>query len=290
MKSDIIIIAAQHYTRKRLSRYFEDRGFRCRIVERARVVPEQQIVITQDTVKFCGEDLLQNTAAAIVLDSGYMWPQPTAIPSEEQWFRYEENLDEYLRNERESASFWYSFLEILNDRLPVCVNPQEAYATEAFKPWALDLLSEQGIGTAAFIAGNNKKRIEQFLVDNPGPVLSLPVSNAEASSWVSRKELADLDRPVFLQAFSSKQGVRVLAVNGKAIHIEPQTSEIEEIADLIPPIQSVLKIHLSELVFRRSDKLVLSDFTAAPDLNRYPDDILCRALDELVTLIETATI
>lgn len=288
MKSDIIIIAAEQNTRKRLSRYFADRGFRCRIVERSEVVPKQQLVITQEMVKFCGEDLLQNTAAAIVLDSGYMWPQPTAIPSEEQWSRYEENLDEYLRNERESASFWYSFLEILNDHLPVCINPQAAYCAEAFKPWALDLLSEQGIGTAAFVAGNDKKRIEQFLMDNPGPVMSIPVSKDEAGSWVSREGLADLDRPVFLQAFSSKQEVRVLAVNGKAIHIEPQTSWIEELADPIPRIQSVLKTHLCELVFRRSDSLVLSNFKTAPDLNRYPDDILSRVLDEVITLIEKA--
>ena len=288
MKSNIIIIAPDPITQNRLSGHFEDSGFKPVVIERTRVVPQQQLIITQDAVKYCGEDLLQNTAAAIVLDSGYMWPQPAAVPTEEQWSRYAGNLDEYLRNEREAASFWYSFLEILNDCLPVCINPQEAYTTEAFKPWALEALSHRGIPTASFIAGNNRQKIAEFLEQNPGQVLSLPVSSDQGSRWVSAKDIVSREGPVYLQAFSTKLSASVLAVNGKAIHVEPERFDIDEIAHQISEIQSAVNMPLAELVFRRSDQLVLSDFRVSPDLNKYADETFSRALNEVLGVIKKA--
>ena len=286
MKSKIVIIAAEGSIRDFFSRYFEEKGFRSLIIERDKIISEQQLVITEDSVKFCDEDLIKQTAAAIVLDSGYMWPQPTSIPSEEQWSYYENNLDEYLRNERESASLWYSLLEILNDCVPVCINPQEAYTAEAFKPWALDILSEQGIATAPFIAGNNKKQISNFLEKNRGFVLSLPITSYGRNCWDWQEQFDHENAPVFLQALSSKEEVKIVVANGKAIHTDPEGSSIDDVIDKIPLIQSVLKIHLAELVFRYSDRLVLSDFKAAPDLSNLNEGTLTKLLDEILSLIE----
>ncbi len=50
----------------------------------------------------------------------------------------------------------------------------------------------------------------------------------------------------------------------------------DDVIDKIPLTQSVLKIHLAELVFRYSDRLVLSDFKAAPDLSNLNDGTLTK--------------
>lgn len=286
MKSNIIIIAAQQSTRDLFYKYFEDQGFRCLIIERDKIIPEQQLVVTEDSVEFCGEDIIKQTAAAIILDSGYMWPQPTSVPSDERWTYYENNLDEYLRNERESTSFWFSLLEILNDCVPLCINPQEAFTAEAFKPWALDVLSAEGIATAPFMAGNNKQQISKFIQQHPGPVLSLPISKEGRARWDWQEQIDHEHAPVFLQALTSKEEMSVIVVNGKVIHTDPEGASIDAAIEEIPRIQSVLKIPLAELVFRYSDRPVVSDFKAAPDLSNLSDDRLTNLLDEILSLVE----
>lgn len=285
MRTKIIIIAANKIVRDFLSGYFEGSGYRCLTIDRDRIIADQQLVITENSVAFCGQDLIGDTAAAIILDSGFMWPQPVTVPSVKQWAHYRNNLDEYLRNEREAASIWYSLLEILNDSLPICINPQEAFTAETFKPWALDILSARGVPAPPFLAGNNREQIAAFMARHPGPFLSLPVSEEETVHWDWQEQPDRGNSPVFIQAFTSKEEIRVLAANGKVIQVDPKGASIGEVIDHIPRIQSCLKLHLAELVFRHSNRQVLSDFKAAPELTDLDDQALAKLLDEIDKLI-----
>jgi hypothetical protein len=285
MKSKIIIITKDRRTREHFSGYFRDRGYECLAIERNRIIAEQQLALTENGAKFCGQELFAGTAAAIILDSGFMWPQPATAPTAAQWSAYERNLDEYLRNEREAASLWYSFLEILNDALPICINPQEAFTAEAFKPWALDLLAGNGVTTAPFVAGNNGEEIAKFINTHPGPLLSLPITGDEEESWNPPRLFDGHDAPVFLQAFASGEELRTVVANGKAIRVHPSGSNIEGVIDQIPLICSCLNLHLAELVFRDSDGLVLSDFKAVPDLENLDGQALTSLADEIHTMI-----
>jgi hypothetical protein len=95
-----------------------------------------------------GVDVLAEARAAVVLDSGMMWPVPMLDPSPEQWQHHRHRFDDYLRDERETSSFWFSCLDILNDRIPRCINPQAAFALDATKLDALEILRELGVPVA----------------------------------------------------------------------------------------------------------------------------------------------
>jgi hypothetical protein len=269
LKPQILVIAKDKDTRSMMKSFFSEKGFSPIIIERDSIIPEQQIVVCEDGIRFCDTDIIKGTVAAIILDSGYMWPNPVLKPTIEVWERYRNNLDEYLRNERESFSLWYSLLEILNESIPLCINPQEAFEGEAFKPWAFEKLGHSGVSVPLMISGNDVNKISTFIEENPGHFLSLPLSEDDNPEWITDYDSIGKDLnhvPVFLQSLSSRDAVHVFAVNGKPVITHPESADISDVIEQVPKIQDILQMPFAHLVFRYSDDLVLSDFCASPDL------------------------
>ena len=288
MKPKLLVIAKDETIKKSISTHFSKKGFHPIVIERNKIIPEQQIVICEDSIIFGDQDLLKNTAGAIILDSGYMWPQPVLKPTIEVWEHYRNNLDEYLRNERESFSLWYSFLEILNISLPLCINPQDAFEAQAFKPWSFTKLARSGIPVPPFISGNDHKTIATFFVNNSGSFLSFPLSENDTAEWIECADIQKLDlehTPVLLQSLSAKQKITIIAVNGKPVSIRPPSSDISKVIKYIPTIQKILHMPLAQLTFRFAEDLVLSDFSASPDFSPLSTETLNSVLKELELLI-----
>jgi hypothetical protein len=288
MKPQLLVMARDEKIKNSISRYFSGQGFQPIVIEREKIIPEQQMVICEDRIMFGDRDLLKNTAAAIILDSGYMWPQPVLKPTQEVWERYRNNLDEYLRNERESFSLWYSLLEILNKSIPLCINPQEAFEAEAFKPWTFTKLAQAGIPVPPFISGNDQNKIKTFLEKNAGSILSLPLSENDAGEWIEDCDTQKLNpeqTPILLQSLSTKHEIKIIAVNGKPVSIHPPSSDISQVIEHIPTILNILHMPLAQLTFRYAEDLALSDFHASPDfssLSMETIDALLKALAHLI--------
>ncbi|MGA1840703.1 MAG: hypothetical protein ACMUIU_08775 [bacterium] len=289
MKPQILVIAKDENTRGMMKSFFSEKGFNPIIIERNKIIPEQQIVVCEDGIRLGDTDIIKGTVAAIILDSGYMWPNPVLKPSMEIWEKYRNNLDEYLRNERESFSLWYSLLEILNESIPLCINPQEAFEAEAFKPWALEKLGDSGVSVPMMISGNDPDKIGSFIEKTPGHFLAIPLSEDDKPVWVTEYEvmLKDLNRiPVFLQSLSSRDAVHVFAVNGKPVVTNPESADISHVLEQIPKIQEILQMPFAHLIFRHSNDLVLSDFCASPDIGLFSKEEQGMIMDELWGFIE----
>jgi hypothetical protein len=289
LKPQILIIARDENTRSMMKSFFSEKGFRPIIIGRNRIIPEQQIVIYEDGIRFCDTDIIKGTVAAIILDSGYMWPNPVLKPSIDMWERYRNNLDEYLRNERESFSLWYSLLEILNESIPLCINPQEAFEGEAFKSWAFEKLGHSGVSVPLMISGNDVNKISAFIKENPGHFLSLPLLEDDNPEWITEYEAIGKDLnhvPVLLQSLSSRNAVHAFAVNGKPVVTHPESADISHVIEQIPKIQSILQIPFAHLIFRYTNDLVLSDFCASPDFALLSQEEQGMIMNELWGLIK----
>ncbi len=292
MKPQILVIAKDECTRNLIRAFFSEKGFLTIIIERNRIIPEQQIVICEDGIMFCDTDIIKDTAAAIILDSGYMWPNPVLKPSIKIWEMYRNNLDEYLRNERESFSLWYSLLEIINESIPLCINPQEAFEAEAFKPWAFERLAHSGVPVPEMISGNDPDKIGAFIKKNPGHFLSLPLSEDDTPVWIAEITEHDIKGinlnqvPVLLQSLSSQNAVHVFAVNSKPVAVHPESADISCVIEQIPKIQNILQMPFGQLIFRYANDLVLSDFCASPDFSLLSQKEQGMIMNELWGLIK----
>jgi len=269
--------------------YFSNNGYEAIAIDRHKIFENQQIAISDDKILYYEQDLLECTAGAIILDSGYMWPQPVVKPTLEKWMLFKNNVDKYFKYERETSSLWYSLLEILNDSLPLCINPQEAFEAESFKPWAFDMLDQEGVNIPPIISGNDKDAIMNFIDENNGKILSIPLYDNEKPLWVDTYENGFFhleEEPVMLQALSRKETIRIIAVKGKPVYTNPNSVEISELADQIPKIQDSLKIPFAELIFRYTDRPVLSDFSASPAIHSLSKKVIQSIMDALLALFK----
>ena len=263
-------------------------------------------------------------SAAIILDSGYMWQLPMLDPSVAEWELYADHFDDFLRNERESASFWYSLLQIINDRFPVSINRQEAFANAALKPDAPALLEEKGLPTAPCIISNDPEALTQFSREHPGFFYKTPLVPGGSSAWLNRTDLDALiqsisraPEPVQLQAFASTTPIRVMALGGEVLAQYPPTegdhqearqrntaestsahivsdaphNALATISELTAPIQKTLEIEWADLLFGRTPEgWRLADFSPTPALDRLPahqsNEVLERLFQHIQTLWE----
>lgn len=284
MNKQIIISTKEAQSNRRLSAFFRDQGFVPHIIDRNQIIPGAQLVITEKTVTWGQHDLLEHTRFALILDSGYMWPQPYIRPSPDEWNYYRNNLDEYLRNEREAASFWNSFLDILNSRVPVCLNPQAGFEAAAFKPCSFAGLCRLGIPLPPYLVTNDYTRVEEFA--GQYSLLYRPaLSEGSRGGWCTREEaLASVKEqtPLFLQGLTAQDEVVIRALNGRVLHTVPEGFAADSLP--VKSIQEALHLPLAELHFRCHDSWVLSDFSAAPSLDILPAaafDAFCTCLLEL---------
>ncbi|MBD3315934.1 MAG: hypothetical protein GF344_09120 [Chitinivibrionales bacterium] len=273
--------------------FFEAKGYECITVMRQSLFLEKSLYITNDGIHYQGKDLSAGIDAALVTDSGYMWPQPVTPLTEEQWGGYKNRLDEFLRNEREASSMWYSFLGILNETATVCINPQRAFEFQAFKPWAFEELRNAGIPLPPIMTGNDDVRIQSFMENHPGVYLKVPLTDSDSPEWLEThvaKERSFADSPALLQALTSKEESRVLVVGGRVVWTDGKGSRTagaeSKIWESIPILQECLSMPYAELTLRMSDGTMLSDFNAAPDITRIPDIHQRSALEAILGILE----
>jgi hypothetical protein len=286
VKKQLLVLVKHERARDAAVRFFTLRGFKTIAVDRREINEGNELVISHDRALYGDEDLLSNTAGALVLDSGYMWPQPAVKPSQIEWLSHRNDFDEYLRNERECASLWYSLLEILNHTLPLCMNMQAAFEAEAFKPWALATLEQGGVDVAPTISGNDRERMRTFIEQSGGPVLSVPLGIECEPRWIHSIDEADLQlevEPVMLQSLSNEETIRVVAVEGKALIVEPASCNDASIEYTVSAVHSLLKISFVELVFRYAGKPVLSDFSASPEMRLVSGEHSESILEEILS-------
>ncbi len=289
MPASLIIAAPAGPTRQRLERFFGPRGWRVVSLAREQIVARGQLVLDDLAVLLDGEEILDGTHAALIVDSGYMWPLPTLAPTPKQWAEHQGHFDEYLRDERETASLWYSLMEIINDRVEVCVNPQAAFEHEALKPFAFELLREAGVPLPALLTTNDPDALSSFCGQHPGGLLARELLPDAPARWLEKESPTELglDRsPLLVQALSSREKVEVMAVNGQAVVCRPQPSEEATLA-VVPVVQQVLQMPWATLVFRRdTGGEVLSDFSASPDLGALPPSDAERVLEALAQVVD----
>lgn len=285
MVERILIVAPAGPTRTALTAFL---GSRCRSlcsVERETVIAERALYVDAERILVHGDDVT-DAEVAIILDSGFMWPLPMLDPTRAQWDEHRHRFDDYLRDERESASLWFSFLDIVNVCVPLCINRQGAFALEAMKPDAFELLRAAGVAVAPMIATNSPEALVEFTKENPVDLLELSLCQA-APRWLDRNELAALNldqAPVLVQAVTRGETTRVMVIGGEAQVLEGPgsipTAEIEV-------IQHTLGAEWTELIFRRTNRgWVLSDFTAAPSIAGAGDAVTDRVLERLWALIQ----
>lgn len=290
MKPQLIVIIENQCVRDLFCRFFTKNGLEPIAIERSRIIPDQQIAITEERLEYCGRDITCGALAAIILDSGYMWPQPVLAPRDDEWERYQDTFDEYLRNIRESSSLWYSMLEIINYMVPLCINPQRAFETQAFKPFAFDELARAGVAVPPVISGNHEELTRDFIKRSAPFILSLPLSETSDTEWVADPEnvLSGLKSiPIFLQALTSQERISVISVNGKPVSVFPQErmSVADGLTDTIAVIQKTLHMPLAQLTFGQAGGWVLSDFSPCPNLEQLPEDALARVMAALLEMV-----
>jgi hypothetical protein len=288
-KTHLIIVAPAGPTRERLEAFFSSRAQVVASLAREQTIQRQLLVIEDRRVLWDGADLLDAAEVALVLDSGYMWPLPLLDPTPEQWIEQSGRFDDYLRDDRESASLWFSLLEIINDRVPCCVNPQAAFALAAMKPDTFELLRAGGVKIPPTITTNDPEAIAGFADAHRGPLLQLPLVPGPGPQWLDRTTLADLPlerTPVMLQALAGREEQRVLAVGLQALPALDREPVPKEIAATLGPILERLELGWAELVFRATDDgWALSDFSPAPEIGSLDPDRAERALAALWELI-----
>lgn len=289
MPGSLIIAAPPGPTRRLLERHFGDRCARVVSLARERLGASQQPVLEDDRVWLDGEEILTDAAAALIVDSGYMWPLPSIDPTPEQWTAHRGRVDEFLRDERESASFWYSLLEIIGDRVPVCINPQAAFELEALKPFAFELLREEEVRLPPLLTTNDPEAVTAFRREHGGELLATGLAPGASQRWIdgnSPDDELDLDRaPLLFQSVNDRERVIVTAVAGRVVAGCGKLDD-ETIA-MLPVIQRVLRMPWATLVFRRAAAgTVLSDFSPSPDLGTLSEEEAGRVLEALARSVD----
>ncbi len=313
MKKGLVIVAPKGPGRDELIRYFSPKA-PVFSLERERVIQEGQLAIFEESLLFKGKDLLENASAAIILDSGYMWPVPSLEPSAAEWKAFHGRFDDFLRNERETASLWYSVMEIFSERLERPINPQSAFAYAAMKPFAFEILAEQGALPLPYIATNNMQALSDFAKAHDGFFQTLPFDTSASTVDVERSFLQAfaLDKePLIVQAKAAQECWHLMVVGETVVDAKhypnpaelaknskntsdkaPQPSAAIEhlpqaIKDQILPIQRALTLEWSTLQFSRgADGWRLANFSPAPDLATLSVQAQEGALDALWQLIQ----
>lgn len=287
MSERVLVVMPAGATRERAERFFAGRGGVVTLA-REEAVAGQALVIEDERVLWHGEDVVEGSAGALVLDSGFMWPMPRLDPTPEQWQKHRDRFDDWLRDERETASIWYCLLEILNDRLPECVNPQRAFMQAALKPAALATLEAVGVTLPPWLVSNDPEQVAAFGSER-GELLALPVSPETGEPrWLSAGALRDLpltEEPVALQRLSAPEALTVVSVAGEVRAVNgalPASAPPLEgaVTAVLPTVYKTLEMVLVELVFRPVDGAwCLSDFSPAPDLGALDEDALEAVLE-----------
>ncbi|MFH2007485.1 MAG: hypothetical protein ABI333_12945 [bacterium] len=282
-----VLIVAPQALREGLERFF---GARAEVLSLARedAVTRQALVIEDERVLWHGADVIAGTLGAVVLDSGFMWPLPRLDPTPEQWREHAGRFDDWLRDERETASLWYSLLEILNDRLPRCVNPQRAFQHAALKPAAMAALERVGVPLPPRLTSNDAEAVEAFAAA-AGELLWLPLSPelGEAAQWLEREAIPELpltEEPVRLQRLDSREELTVIGVEGTVM--AGAGDPPEEVTTALAVLQRTLAMPLVAASFRQAGgRWRLSDFSPAPALDALPgeqcDSVLTAVWDAL---------
>ncbi|MBN1696759.1 MAG: hypothetical protein JW881_04540 [Spirochaetales bacterium] len=291
MEKKLLILTQNKNRTASLSRYLAGKGYGVTVIEREKILHDGRLAVSEDTVRYGDTDILSGTLAAFIPDLGYMWPQPALEPTEAEWLACRKNLDEYLRNERESASLWFSLLEIVNDAVPLCVNPQRAYEAAVFKPWAFELLTEAGVPVAPSLAGNDPERIASFLKAHDGCFLSLPLAGIGAAEWMDENEIRKHplnETPLFLQALTGTKEIQLVAAGGKQVCLEPSPLEVpEKLPEKITVLQKTLAMPLAGITLREGEGgMVIGDFEPSPDLEALPEDIRGKVFAALCCLLK----
>jgi hypothetical protein len=269
--TNLIIVAPAGPTREGLVAFFSERVDRCHVLAREAAVADQALVIEDEQVRWRGEDVLTGTRAAVILDSSYMWPVPALMPTTEQWAAYEGQFDLYLRDERESRSFWISLMEILTDRLDYCVNPQEAFVHAALRPAALARLAAAGVPVPPQIDTNDPDAAQAFAAAHPGHLLSLPLGGrTDEPVWIAPEAVAELrltEGPVSLQSVASQELRRGQAIGRSLVSGNESLLEDRDLAGVVSTLMETLSLEWAELTFRLLPSgWALSDFSPAPRL------------------------
>lgn len=283
MIEQILIAAPPGLGRRRLRAFFDGRPA-CRCLDRERIVPGGELVVADDRITLRGQDLPLDSSAAVILDPGYMWPLPVLDPTPEQWARHHGRFDDYLRDERESASLWFSLLAIFGDRLPVCFNSQAARANLALRPDALDRAHGAGAAVAPTMTTNDPEAVARFVAEHPARyLLSLPVTGAGPPAWIDGAALSELPlerEPVMLQAAASREATRVVVVGGAVVGC-PGPGLADELRGQVRAVTGALDLELAELTFRGAGaSMELSD-VAQPDLGQLSDDEAIQVMEAI---------
>ena len=285
MSEKILIIAPAGATRVAVEAFFGDRCRSLISAKRESVIAEQSLFIDDARVLIDGENVA-DADVAIILDSGYMWPLPTLEPTAAQWTKQRQRFDDYLRDERETNSLWYSFLDIVNACVPICINTQRGFAFENMKPDAFELLRAAGVAVAPTITTNSPEALAAFMETHDGDLLELSLSHGP-TRWLDREKVADLslhEAPVMVQAFCGRESKRIMAIGGEALS-SPGPAEVPPAQ--IAAAQQALDIEWADLVFRRSATgWVLSDFTASPSVDDVDEAVTEQALETLWALTQ----
>ncbi len=279
----IITAAPAGPTRQRLDAFLRGKGARVRSLCRDTLVTGQRLVLDEARALWDGEDLLDGAAAAVVLDSGYMWPVPLVEPTEEQWAQHHGRFDDYLRDDRETGSLWYSLLAVIEDRVPRCLNVAAAFANEAMKHDALEHARGAGLPVAQALTTNDPEAARAFAGQHEGPLLELPLVPGGEPLPLEREALDALPlerRPVTLLALARPQLLRLTAMGGVVTAADGEVPD--EVRGLVPTVSSRLGLELGALTFGQDTRgWCLCDFSPSPDLGALSDDDADRTLELL---------
>ena len=277
MRHKIIVAAPSGKTRDRLVELFGETSDVIAL-NREEIIDSGNVYI-EDQRAFWGEVDLLEAHAAVVLDSGFMWPMPQLLPTEDDWERYRENFDDYLRAERESMSLWLSLLEILNREIPLCFNPQTAFANEALKPAAFEQLAANGISVAPFLVTNDPSAAQKFAETHGDPLRMVSLVPSHSSHWLGLDELHRWDfekDPLMLQACESKSLEEIFVAADKVHAVNSNKRISKELEGVALSCAQALEIEFGCLTFQiTAVRNSFVDFSASPRLDNL-DDIQCR--------------
>jgi len=264
-------------------------GSRAIGLDRERIVSEGVLVVGDEQILFAGKDILPLAKAAIITDSEYMFSLPLLSPTEQQWTEHQGKFDEWLRDTRESASLWLCLMEILGDRVPVCINPPAAFEHGAMKPAALELLRRHDLAIAPSLVTNDPEAVASFVADQGSHFYASSLAPGSVGKWSAGDGLGDFDlskEPIMIQAFGAPKFARIIAVGGKAVGSVGDSTMAGIADEQVAQIQKLLEVPWASLTFGQgSSGAVLADFSPSPDLaelNESDQQRVLAALDELV--------
>ncbi len=291
--TDTILVAAPAGpTRDQLEAFLSARNARLLPLHREAFPRTPRVVIDQASLRMDGVDVLANLRCAIVVDSGMMWPLPMLDPTPEEWERHRDHFDDYLRDERETSAFWFSCLDVLNDRVPVCINPQRAFALEATKLDALEVLRDMDVPVATTLCTNDEGALRDFTGRHPGPWLELSLTGRGART-VDQGGLAGLrlsEDLVVLQAVDPAPVMRVVGVGGVPVVLPDGASDAGEVLSRLPAIQLAIGAPWLDLWLRRgAGGWVVSDFSPSARLDDLDAGDCSRVLEAVQGLIDAGS-